>query len=122
MVMFEVFRSLGLETSVRPVIDHINKHFDSDSDEEDESNESDEEDEEEKSKFRTGDYIGKEFTRPINIGMKVETIVDIEMAYTKYTSTRKKVTWINAPRTGTEAVQFAYMAVRPSPSLVKHSS
>jgi hypothetical protein len=110
MVVFEVFRSLGLKTSVHPVVDRINKHLGYISDEEFIA------------KFCTGDYIGKEFTGPINTGVRVETVDDVETAYTKYPSTRKNVTWINAPKTGTQAVQFGYMAVRPSPSLVRNFS
>jgi hypothetical protein len=110
MVVFEVFRSLGLEISVRPVVDHINKHSDLVYEKE------------YKPKFRTGDYIGTKLSGPIDTGVQVEMVDDVEEAYIQYPSTRKHVTWINTPCTGTEAVQFAYTAVRSNPSLVRNFS
>jgi hypothetical protein len=101
MVAFEVFRSLGIESLVRPVIDHIRKYGDY-------IYESDNED----SEFRTHDCIGKKLTEPIDLERNYECF---EEAYAAYPSTLQKVTWINAPKKGTENMQFAYLAVRLFP-------
>jgi hypothetical protein len=113
MVAFEVFRSLGIEPLVRPVIDHIRKHEDAIGYEDKES------------ELHTHDYIGKELTGPLDIGFKCEAIQE---AYHAYPSTLEKVTWVNEPKKGTENMQFAYLAVRliPDRSIVgtqaKHRS
>jgi hypothetical protein len=100
MVAFEVFRSLGIEPLVRPVIDHIRKHEDAIGYEDKES------------ELHTHDYIGKELTEPLDIGFKCEAIQE---AYHAYPSTLEKVTWVNEPKKGTENMQFAYLAVRLMP-------
>jgi hypothetical protein len=98
MVAFEVFRALGIEVSIRPVLDHISKHDELDFD--DESNRG----------LRAHDFIGDELTEPLHTWMEVGTFNTIKDVYDIYS--REKVAWINGPMTGTENVQLLYAAVR----------
>jgi hypothetical protein len=90
MVAFEVFRALGIEVSIRPVLDHI-------------SNDSNRE-------LRAHDFIGDELTEPIQTGMEVGNSSTIQDLYDTYS--REKVAWINGPLMGTENVQLLFATVR----------
>jgi hypothetical protein len=98
MVAFEVFRALGIEVSIRPVLDHISKHDELDSD--DESNR----------ELRAHDFIGDELTEPLHTGLEVGNYNTIEDLYDIYS--RDKIAWINGPTTGTENVQLLFATVR----------
>jgi hypothetical protein len=98
MVAFEVFRALGIEVSIRPVLDHISKHDELDSD--DDSNR----------ELRAHDFIGDELTEPIQTGMEVGNSSTIQDLYDTYS--REKVAWINGPLMGTENVQLLFATVR----------
>jgi hypothetical protein len=98
MVAFEVFRALGIEVSIRPVLDRISKHDELDF--EDESNR----------ELCAYDFIGDELTEPLHTGMEVVNCNTMEEVYDIYS--REKVAWINGPMTGTENVQLLFATVR----------
>jgi hypothetical protein len=98
MLAYEVFRSLGIEVLVRPVVEHISKYMH-------------EEDLENRPEPHTQCYVGEGLTEPINTLMGWGDAYSIEEIYEAYPSTLMKVTWMNKPTEGTENLQFGFARV-----------
>jgi hypothetical protein len=100
MVAYEIFQSLGVEVQVRPVIEHISKHF-----------QDNELEEEGKPELMTHYHVGEKLGPLINTGAEWGECWGIAEVYEAYPSTLMKVTWMNAPTEGTKNMQFAFSRV-----------
>lgn len=94
MIAYEIFRSLGLEVDVRPVLE-----FPIDSDGEYNPH------------GKAYYYFGPKFTQPVGINGEFEDVDSIEDVYKAYTKDFRKVAWMNKPLGQTRSVQLAYTAV-----------
>ena len=97
MIAFEVFRSLGVEVLVRPVLEHISNI--------DYGNPLDE-------TLRTHHHVGKELGKPL----KTEAVWGygdnlLRQVYAEYPNTLIKVKWVNEPMDATKSVQFGFALV-----------
>ncbi|KAF7574171.1 P4Hc domain containing protein [Pyrenophora tritici-repentis] len=102
MIAFEVFRSLGVEVLVRPVLEHISNI--------DYGNPLDE-------ILRTHHHVGKELGKPL----KTEAVWGygnnlLRQVYAEYPNTLIKVKWVNEPMNAIKSVQFGFALYGNEPS------
>ncbi|KAH7074267.1 hypothetical protein FB567DRAFT_572874 [Paraphoma chrysanthemicola] len=98
MMAFEVFRSLGIEVLVRPVMEPLSEEDMEDMIEDGLLDKS----------CRTHNHVGHQLSEPATVNIQVPdegTIVD---AYNEYPSDLMKVTWLNEPNDDAKGVQFEY--------------
>jgi hypothetical protein len=96
MVAFEVFRALGVEVFVRPVVEHISKFLDM---------------EDMDDMFHTHSHIGQKLSEPVNTYAEWGNGTDLPEVYDEYPNDLVEVIWLNEPTVGTQNIQFGFMRV-----------
>jgi hypothetical protein len=98
MVAYEVFRALGVEVHVRPVMEHISKDM---------------YEEYVVDELATHNHIGKHLSEPVNTNMETGENggYELEEIYQALPSSLERVTWLNEPTPETESMQMAFLRV-----------
>ena len=96
MVAYEVFRSLGIEVLVRPVLEHVAKHMYEEYIEGD---------------LRTHSHVGKQLSATTTVYTMLGDDAGIDEVYGEFPNELVKVTWMNEPTAEAGNAQFAFTRV-----------
>jgi hypothetical protein len=98
MVAYEIFRALGVEVLVRPIMQHI-REYDSD--------------DEITGKLATHNHVGSRLSVPVNSHMEwgEDSNTQLRQIYEAVPSKLMKVTWLNEPAIGTKALQLGFARI-----------
>ena len=96
MVTYEVFRSLGIEVLIRPILEHVEKHM--------------------YQEYITGDlrthsHVGKELSATTTVSWMLDDETSIDEVYGAFPNELMKVTWMNEPTAGAGNAQFSFARV-----------
>jgi hypothetical protein len=104
MVAYEVFKSLGVQVDVRPILDFTHKRQQGWFDEYDRNGNYKESD------YFEHDCIGKNLAQTVGTELNTEYWSMKEIA-DEFPNEKIKIKWLNAPVMGTANVQFSYPTV-----------